>query len=69
MSDMVINMKDNRRINEITNAIIGSAEHEGYVDDGFVRPLIEKVLSGELSLEEAKTIVLKERLNKKQHRD
>lgn len=69
MNEMVINMKDNKRINEITNAIIGSAEHEGYVDDGFVRPLIEKVLSGELSLDEAKKIVLKERLKKKQQCD
>lgn len=55
---------EKERIKEITNSIIGSAEHEGYVDDGFVRPLIEKVLSGELSLEEAKTIVLEKRLKK-----
>ena len=39
------------------NTVIGCAKHEGYVDDGFMRSVLEKMQLGELTLEQANKIV------------
>ena len=41
----------------IINSIIGSAKHEGYVDDGFMRSLLEKKHRGEITSKEAIKLV------------
>ena len=40
----------------IINSVIGSAKHEGYIDDGFMRSLLEKKRSGEITFEQAKKL-------------
>ena len=46
----------------IIESVIGGAEHEGYIDDGFMHSLLEKKRSGEITFEQAKKIVLERHL-------
>ena len=54
-------MNSKRELNELEqltiNTIVGSAKHEGYVDDGFIRTILEKLSLGEITFEEANKIV------------
>lgn len=44
---------------KINEDVIGSLEHEGYKDDGFLRSIFEKMDRGEITLDEAKIQIKK----------
>ncbi len=54
-------MREKRELTDldrlIINTTVGSAKHEGYVDDGFIRAILEKLSLGEVTFEEANKIV------------
>ena len=54
-------MREKRELTDldrlIINTTVGSAKHEGYVDDGFILGILEKLSLGELTFEEANKIV------------
>ena len=54
-------MREKRELTDldrlIINTTIGSAKHEGYVDDGFILGILEKLSLGEVTFEEGNKIV------------
>lgn len=52
-----MNFNDKNFITLIIDSIVGSSKHEGYVDDGFNRAILEKIAIEDLSFLDAKKIV------------